>query len=74
MVQRKRPQHPNKEHREIKREYNTAVYLLRCLQLGLHDEDLESMNYGMILDLFIEADNDTLEYPEIATQADFDKF
>lgn len=32
------------------------------------------MNYGMILDLFIEADNDTLEYPEIATQADFDKF
>ena len=63
-----------KKHRELNRQYNTAIYLLRCLQLGLHVDDMEALTYGMVQDLFIESDNDSLEYEEIATQADFDAF
>ena len=42
--------------------------------MGLHFEDMEHLTYGMVQDLFIESDNDTLEYQEKATQADFDAF
>ena len=67
-------QHAKKKHRELNREYNTAIYLLRCLQMGLHYDDMEHLTYGMVQDLFIESDNDSLEYEEKATQADFDAF
>ena len=40
--------------------------------MGLHYDDMEELTYGMVQDLFIESDNDTLEYQEKATQADFD--
>lgn len=56
------------------REYNTAVYLLRCAELGLHDDDLEHLSYGMVLDIITEKNNDAAEYKEVATQTDFDKF
>lgn len=56
------------------REYNTAVYLLRCAELGLHDNDLEFLTYGMVLDMMTEKSNDTAEYKELAQQNDFDKF
>lgn len=42
--------------------------------MGLHYDDMEQLTYGMVQDLFIESDNDTLEYEEKATQADFDAF
>lgn len=42
--------------------------------MGLHFEDMEQMTYGMIQDLFIEADNDTIEVEEVANQDDFDTF
>lgn len=56
------------------REYTTALYLLRCTQLGLHYEDLEHMTVGMITDMMIERSNDEIEYPVMATAEDFRHF
>lgn len=63
-----------KKERAINREYNTALYLLRCTQLGLRYEDLENLTYGMVQDIFIESSNDKVEYDYVATQTDFDNF
>ena len=46
----------------------------RVLSLGLRLEDLDRLEFGMVLDLIAEADNDNYEYSEVATQADFDGF
>ena len=50
------------------------MYLLRCAELGLHDDDMEHLTYGMVLDMMTEKNNDTAKYHEVATQTDFDKF
>ena len=63
-----------KKSRPIDRETNTAVFLLRCTQLGLSVSDLKLLTFGMVMDIMNEADNDKLEYEQLATQADFDKF
>lgn len=62
-----------KKSRQIDREYNTATYLLRCVQLGLRDDDMEHLTYGMVIDMFTESGNDTIEYPYLATQEDIDR-
>lgn len=56
------------------REYNTALYLLRCTQLGLHYEDMEHLTVGMITDMMVERSNDDLEWPEKANADDFARF
>lgn len=63
-----------KKGKLINREYNTALYLLRCVQLGLTYEDMEHLTYGMVEDMFIERENDDFDYDIIATQSDFDRF
>ena len=65
---------PKKRVRPNDREYNTAVYLLRCSELGLSDADMEFLTYGMILDMTTEKANDTATYREVAQQTDFDRF
>jgi hypothetical protein len=52
----------------------TALFLLRAFELGLHVEDLDSLEYGVVLDMMTEASNDDCEYNTIATQEDFDRF
>lgn len=52
----------------------TALYMLRCFQVGLHIADLEYLSVGMVLDIFTESGNDNYEYKDVATQADFNKF
>lgn len=52
----------------------TALFLLRCTELGLSMTDLEYLDMGMIFDMFTEKANDSLKYARVATQADFDKF
>ena len=37
---------------------NTALYLLRCVQIGLSISDLELLSIGMIFDMFTEQAND----------------
>lgn len=52
---------------------NTALYLLRALQIGLSIEALEHLSVGMVVDMIIEHSNDSYEYPYKATQADIDR-
>lgn len=56
------------------REYNTAVFLLRCSQIGISVTDLDALDYGTAVDMIIESGNDHEEYDYIATQEDFDRF
>lgn len=56
------------------RPYNTAVYMLRCLELGLKPSDLCHLEEGMIADMLIERGNDQESYNYVATQSDFDRF
>lgn len=52
----------------------TALFLLRCTELGLSMQDLEELDMGMIFDMFTEKSNDDVEYPKVATQDDMNKF
>ena len=52
----------------------TALFLLRCAEIGLSMNDLEKLSIGMVYDMFVEKSNDDVDYPELATQDDFDKF
>lgn len=51
-----------------------ALFLLRCVELGVSVSDLDELDTGMIFDMYLEKSNDGVEYPELATQADFDRF
>lgn len=48
--------------------------MLRCFQAGITIADLERLSIGTVLDIFTESDNDTYDYKQLATQADYDKF
>lgn len=52
---------------------NTALYTLRAVQCGVSICDLESISYGLFMDMIIELNNDDAEYDYLATQADIDK-
>ena len=53
---------------------NTALFLLRAAQLGIPMRDLELLTIGMVTDMMIEAANDDVDYPQLPTQEDFDRF
>lgn len=54
---------------------NTAVYLLRCFQLGMGIADLDEISVGMATDILTEAGNDSFDgYKPLAEQKDFDAF
>lgn len=42
--------------------------------LGLSLDELNIMEYGMVMDMLIENGNDDVKYKQLATQADFDRF
>lgn len=52
----------------------TALFLLRCVQLGLSITDLDLLEIGMIFDMFTESTDDEAEWSYKATQADYDRF
>lgn len=52
----------------------TPLFLLRCVQIGLHLSELDLLTIGMVNDMFTEKANDNFDYPYKAEQADFDKF
>lgn len=52
----------------------TPLLYLRCIQMGLSISDIDELDMGFIYDMFAENSNDSLEYPDLATQEDFDKF
>ena len=63
-----------KEGRQTVRGLNTALFLLRCFELGMTTADVDRLTVGFIYDMIIEKDNDNYDWPVKATQADFDKF
>jgi len=52
----------------------TALFVLRCLQIGLRLPDLDLIDEGMAYDMMVESGNDTAEYNVMATQEDMDRF
>lgn len=52
----------------------TGVFLLRAVQMGLSMDDLDSLEYGTVVDMMIESGNDDCNYAELASQDDFDRF
>lgn len=62
-----------KRSREIDREVNTALFMLRCVQCGISISDLELLSIGMVNDMFVELKNDEYKYPVMATQEDIDR-
>ena len=52
----------------------TPLFLLRCVQLGISIRDLDLLTIGLVLDIWTEKGNDSVEYAAVATQEDFDKF
>jgi len=53
---------------------STALFLLRCTELGLSMDDLDDLTVGMVNDMFTEKANDNYDWKEIASQEDMDKF
>lgn len=52
----------------------TALFLLRCTEIGLSISDLDLLTVGMIMDMWVEKANDAIEWPELANQDDFNRF
>lgn len=52
----------------------TPLFLLRCVQLGLHISELNLLTIGMVNELFIESRNDEYQYPILADQDSMDRF
>ena len=53
---------------------NTALFVLRCLQVGLRLTDLDLIDEGMAYDMMVESGNDSAEYKVMATQEDMNRF
>lgn len=58
----------------IDRQFNTAVFILRALQVGLQLADLDFLEFGEVMDIITERANDDAKYNQVASQADFDRF
>lgn len=52
----------------------TALFLLRCVEVGLSMDDLEELSVGMVNDMFVEKSNDSYDWKQLASQEDMDKF
>ena len=72
--QPKRPYPKKKNKRESTRRLTTGLFLLRCKELGLSIDELETMDFGVVADMMTEKQNDEYKYPFKATQEDFNKF
>lgn len=48
--------------------------MLRCKELGLSVFELEEIEFGLVMDMLTERENDNYQYPYKATQKDFDSF
>ena len=52
----------------------TALFLLRCVEIGINISELDLLTIGMVLDIWTEKANDGVKYSKIAGQVEFDKF
>ena len=55
----------------------TALFMLRCVHIGLSIRDLDLLTIGMVNEMFIENQNDDVAdkaYHRVAGHAEFDAF
>lgn len=52
----------------------TPLFMLRCLQVGLRLDDLDSLDIGLVNDMFVEKANDQADWGVKPTQDMFDNF
>lgn len=52
----------------------TALFLLRCVEVGIAIRDLYLLTMDLVLDIWTEKANDSLKYPKVASQREFDRF
>ena len=52
----------------------TPLFLLRCVQLGIHISELDLLTVGMVNDMYAESRNDEYRYATVADQAAMDSF
>lgn len=48
--------------------------MLRCKEMGFSVDELEQIDFGVVVDMMTEQGNDQHKYPYKATQKDFDNF
>lgn len=63
-----------KRVRASERPFTAPLFLLRCLQIGLHLSDLDYVTVGMALDMYTESANDKYDWDELATADDVAAF
>lgn len=63
-----------KKLRKTERPMTTALFMLRCVELGLNIGDLDLLTIGSVNDMFNEKRRDSLEWREEDSQADMNKF
>ena len=63
-----------KKLRNTERPMTTALFMLRCVELGLNISDLDLLTIGSVNDMFNEKSRDSIEWREEANQADMDRF
>ena len=56
------------------REMTTALFLLRCVEIGISISELDLLAIGMVLDIWTEKANDGVKYSKMAGQTEFDRF
>ena len=56
------------------RELTTPLFLVRCMEVGISIPDLDLLTIGLVLDIWTEKGNDSVEYATLATQEDFDRW
>ena len=52
----------------------TPLFLLRCVQIGLHISELDLLTIGTVNDMYSEMYMDDYPFAEVATQAQRDRF
>ena len=52
----------------------TALFLLRCTEIGISIADLDLLTIGLVMDMWTEKVNDGVTYDKVASQEDFDRF
>lgn len=52
----------------------TPLFLLRCVQIGLHISELELLTIGCVNDMYAEMSNDDYPYAQTVSQSDMDRF
>nr|WP_276766744.1 hypothetical protein [Gemella morbillorum] len=56
------------------KEITTALFLLRCVEIGISISELDLLTIGMVLDIWTEKSNDSVKYSKVAGQVESDKF